>query len=298
MIAEEVKDNLSEVEYFSYLINLRYHNEFDLLKKCFQANNCVFPIKDIELELWLRDSNRSDKKNFRNSIPKKLKSSSLQDYIQCLVEQSRSNLDEKLSPDRYINNIKFELNPNNFFERKKVTIFQYKKLVDLKTGMKFGDHALLPQFNQRTATVITTNDTILAVLKKEVFEKCVAESHDKIRQSTTNFFIHNCLFKGIDRNTFHKNYYNYFVLHHYVRGELVFNENEESNYIYFLRKGEYELNFSKSLLELNKIIKYHNFSIPNEAVENDKLEENEKFRHFMNKKMYIKVIYNNFSSQY
>jgi len=290
LIAEEVKDGLSEDEYLMYLIKLRFYHEFDLLKKCLNSNNNVFPIREIELELWLKDTNRSEKRNIRNGIPKNLHSSTIQSYINSLVDQFRTTYNDSLSPDTYINNTKYELDPNNFFERKKVKIFQYKKLVELKTGMKFGDHALLPQFNQRTATVITTQDTFLAVLKKEVFEKCVAESHEKIRQATTNFFLHNCLLKGIDRNTFFRNYYNYFVLHHYLRGDFVFKEDEESNYIYFIRKGEYELNFSKSLLEINKIIKYHNISIPNEAVENEKLEENEKFRHFMNKKMYIKVI--------
>ncbi len=129
-----------------YLIKLRYYNELDLLKKCLNLNNSVFPIREIELELWLKDTNRSEKRNLRNGIPKNLHST-LQSYINSLVDQSRNNYNDSLSPDTYINNTKYELDPNNFFERKKVKIFQYKKLVDLKTGMKFGDHALLPQFN-------------------------------------------------------------------------------------------------------------------------------------------------------
>lgn len=289
LITEEVKDSLSEEEYHLYLIKLKYFNELELLKKCIHINNNIYPIKDIELELWLKDTNRADKKNFNKYIPKNLRSSVLQNYINKLINTYRNNFNEDIGPDKYINNIKYEVDPSNYFERKKVKIYQYKKLVDLNTGMKFGDHALLPQFNQRTATVITTSDCIFAVLKKEVFEKCVAESHDKIRQATTHFFIHNCLFKGIDKSIFLKNYYNYFVLHHYVKGDFVFREGEESLYIYFLRKGEFELNFFKSLSDINKIIKSHNAIIPNEAIELDKIQENEKFRNFMNKKLHIKV---------
>lgn len=124
---------------------------------------------------------------------------------------------------------------------------------------------------------------------KTKFKKCVAEVHDKMKQSAIQFFITNPLFKGIERNSFQKHYFNFFVLKKYNRGDYVFKEGDLSQNIYFLKKGEYEVTFTSSMIDINKIIKHYGFSIQNEEIEKEKLEQNEKFCKFMHEKKLIKV---------
>ena len=85
------------------------------------------------------------------------------------------------------------------------------------------------------------------------------------------------------------NFFNYFVIHRYNRGDLVFNEGDSSEDIYFIKKGEFQVNFLKTIVEINKIIRSFNINIPNNEVEMEKIDENDEFCEFMNKKRLIKV---------
>ena len=110
-----------------------------------------------------------------------------------------------------------------------------------------------------------------------------------MKQAAVQFFINNALFKGIERNSFQKNYFNLFVLLKFCRGDYIFREGDKSQHIYFLKKGEYQVTFTNSIIDINNIIRYFEFSIPNETIENQKLEENDKFKIFMNERKNIKV---------
>jgi CRP-like cAMP-binding protein len=285
LIAEEIKDNLSEDEYFMYLIRLKKFQEFDLLKKCLHLNSNIYPMKELDFEIWLKD-----KSDFIKNVPKNLNSLNLQFFLDREVSINSINFIRNLTSDQYIKNVKYEIDHTELIERKQVKVFKYKKILSMSQGQKFGDHALLPHVNHRTATVITSEDTVFAVLNKEEFNKCVAEVHEKSKQTTIQFFLNNPLFKGMEKNNFQRNYFNFFVLQKFIRGDFIFKEGDIGHHIYFLRKGQYEVSFFKSMVDLNRIVKTHDVVVPNEFVENEKMEENEQFREFMNEKVSIKVI--------
>ena len=288
LLAEEIKYNLTEQEYFMYLIKLKYYEEFEILKKSLNLNHNIYPIKELEFELWLKENNKLRKKDFSKNAPLNLENLNLHAFMKLLLSSS-DDFYENLDAESYIENIGITLDNNLKAEKKQVRIFQYKRIVNLSTGQKFGDQALLPNVNNRSATIITTQDCHFGVLTKENFLKSVAQAEEKLKQEAMSFFTNNSLFKGIEKHNFQKNFFNYFVIHRYNRGDLVFNEGDSSEDIYFIKKGEFQVNFLKTIVEINKIIRSFNINIPNNEVEMEKIDENDEFCEFMNKKRLIKV---------
>ena len=282
---------MTEQEYLLYLIKLKHFQEFEILKKSLNSNINIYPLKEIEFELWLKENNKLDKfnKEFAKNAPKNLENKNLQAFIDEMLKNKNFNCYENISAEDYIENIKYIIDNSLKAERKQVRIYQYKMLVTFSTGQKFGDHALLPHVNNRTATIITTAECHFGILTKENFNTSVAEADEKMKQEAMHFFINNSLFKGIEKNNFLRNFFNYFVSIRYDRGDSVFREGDISQYIYFIKKGEFEASFFKSIVEINNIIKSLKVNIPNEEVEKEKLEENDRFHDFMNKKQLIKV---------
>ena len=140
--------SLSEEEYFHYLIKLKHFQEIGLLRKCLHLNNSIFPIKELEFELWLNDDIIIDKELIKKNAPKNLSNINLQIFLDSLIN---NNIDfyDNLSAEKYIENVNYFVDSTIRPERKLVSLFQYKELMKINTGQKFGDHALLTHVNFR-----------------------------------------------------------------------------------------------------------------------------------------------------
>lgn len=122
------------------MIKLKYLQELELLKKCLDLNKRVFPIIEPEFDQWLKNYTNIDK-DFIKNAPKNLLNINLQIFLDSIIN---SNVDiyDKLSAEKYIENVNYFVDSSIRIDRKYVTIFRYKKLIKINTGQKFGDHAL------------------------------------------------------------------------------------------------------------------------------------------------------------
>ena len=59
----------------------------------------------------------------------------------------------------------------------------------------------------------------------------------------------NFFFKRISPLTFEKSYFNLFITNNYVKGDVLFDENEKAGFVYFIEDGFVELSSSNSVIE-------------------------------------------------
>jgi CRP-like cAMP-binding protein len=67
--------------------------------------------------------------------------------------------------------------------------------------------------------------------------------------------LENFFFKRITTNSFEKKYFNFFISNNYLKGDVLFNENNKSGFAYFIENGIVELSTSKSVIEMQMLIK-------------------------------------------
>ena len=149
----------------------------------------------------------------------------------------------------------------------------------MKKGDKFGDVALQSTSNKRTASIITIEPCIFAVMDKKSYYKSIREANEKLKRIYVTFLINNKLFFECDKFIFMKTYFNFFVGCSFVKGEKLMEEDKIVDYVYFIRVGEYRVSFRKSLFEIIHIIKHMQ---GNEKTKDNEIEEMQ-CKHFINK---------------
>ncbi len=234
LVPEEYEYELNEEEYLSHLINLRELNEYDILIRTIESNSKIMSSEEII-------SIASENFNFSN-----------------LVKDNEINLDDYLNnilPNINENEIKNNKKKYKIHPKKKVTLWKYHKVCELSFGNTFGDICLSKYYNHRTATVISLQNSYFGVLNKENYDIYIKNLQEKCRKEEIEMLLSNNIFNGIDPVSFEKNYYNYFTRIKLKRQEILFENGEDFNNIYFVFKGEIEIESYLSLYNLNYISK-------------------------------------------
>lgn len=279
LIPEKQTLDLTQEEYFNYLINLKKANELDLLYKCIILNKNLFileeeeanwllgktislkgrkhstPLEDFLFKLSVRDYTdkfKSEKfdvwqEGFYDNKSKKhfIKHLSPDDYIKLLSPKSRNSLNKNLyTNEEYVKNFK------------EVQVFIFNKVSTLETGSKFGDLALLSVSQIRNSTIITEEECHFGTLDKISFLKCLSDVSEKLNRINLSFLISQKIFSRLNMNLFQKNYFGYFVAKELKKGDFIANENKEANAIYFIKEGEFDVTANKSFHEYAQLVKY------------------------------------------
>ena len=234
LVPEEYEYELNEEEYLSHLINLRELNEYDILIRTIESNNKIMSSEEII-------SIASENYNFSNLV--KDDEIKLDDYLY--------NILPKINEEQLKNNKK----KYKKYQKKKITLWKYHKVCELTIGNTFGDIALSKYYNHRTATVISLQNSYFGTLNKENYDICIKNLQEKCRKDEIEMLLSNNIFNGIDPVFFEKNYYNYFTKIKLKRQEILFENGEDFYNIYFVFKGEIEIESYLSLYNLNYISK-------------------------------------------
>jgi CRP-like cAMP-binding protein len=271
-------EKLTAVEYYNYLKDLRDKNEKYMIKLSLSANSEVYPfsykdieeIEDIVFKIKYRktlllepnnvenirkvfeDTSR-DPKNYdldlnelhllRRESKKDSYSSHIQRQISIISEGSDFR---KLEKYRYI---------ENELDKRQVTLFYYYPFMEKVSGHYFGDFALDKNIN-RSGTIVAETDTHLGYFDVEVYNEYLALEKQRLTLKEISFLADNYFFTPIQKKIFEKRFFNHFIYEEHYRGERIINENEEIQFIYFIKEGEVELTINKSTLELHKLVKY------------------------------------------
>jgi len=182
-------------------------------------------------------------------------------------------------------------NKNFFYETQETfSIYKYYEVIRLGKGKCFGELALTKEGKRRNATIITTKGSIFGILQKEAYQAFVKETMDKARKLNVELLLKSRLFRGCNSEKFENHLFNFFKLMKKNKGEYLFKQGERRDYIYFLKKGEIQLEFFCNYFYLETIL--NNLGYSDENLDIKDLIKSKKIEHFckINRKFKVLII--------
>ena len=144
LVVEEKSIYLSQEEYMVYLINLRKYKEYDLLHNSINQNSGLFKFQEDFLH-WIENVNSPNKVKINQDYSITL-SIVLGNAVSYIENGYKNN---NLTVEEYIKRIAFETFDDEIVERRKITVYSYKKVVELVEGDKFGEASMLKDMKIR-----------------------------------------------------------------------------------------------------------------------------------------------------
>ena len=289
---------MSEEEYILHLFKLRKNDQHELLKQTIKLNLLKFPVEE-NFDLFIRNLVNHKTKGGVYLDNLKIMKGALEVFNHIKTE---NNLTKRfISPKEYIKMNKvdveklseFEKFQQNNINKKKVLICNFELVNYLETGRTFGDKALDNYNNKRTATVFSSESTDFAVIKQREYNLLIKNAIEKTKKIFFSFIYSYNIFSDVSRYLFEKRYYNFFTYKKFPKLTKLIIENEPIDKLFFIINGEYEINTTKNIYEINETIIYlkntllkiknsfkkiPEFNPEKEQKENEDLLLNKKFR--------------------
>ena len=165
---------------------------------------------------------------------------------------------------------------DKYTKKEKLTVFQYFEITKKKEGDIFGELALQHNDNKRTGTMIATKDLVLGYLSKNDYNNCLRGVEMKKRKIEVNFIMSFSLFDEMNWVNFEKTYFNFLKKENLTSGQVIINQNEKFENIYFIMEGQIEITTNLTFMEISTILKQKNKKIKNKKKKNRENEENNK----------------------
>lgn len=150
-----------------------------------------------------------------------------------------------------------EMDQDSYYMRKKHTflIEENDKLGEFGSGFAFGEIALIKR-TKRNATIIASNDSILLSIEKYDYNKIIREMEEKRLEKVLEEFKRSYpIFQYWTLNHLIK-LMNCFSHHVISQGEYLYRQDEDSDHIYIIRSGTFEM---YSLLSFGWINDYYSY---------------------------------------
>ena len=265
-------EELTGFQYFKYLMNLKRNNDDFVFKECIRNNKNNFHIELSDAEIihytYLLNYFEHIKANNEPTI----EFNKVLDLLNIKPEELGIKPDS-VNNNYYINdNLKKIIkkipyvSPSTIEQysfifdniaKKKVTIYEYKQFLSLKTNDYFGDSAIETN-SPRNVTIIAEEDTDMAYLSNKLYSIQIASEKAILLQIRIKNLHQNFFFHRIQYYKFAKKYYTWFINEKYSKGDIIFNEGEHVKFLYFIQEGSVELSTSKSMNEIEELIKLIN----------------------------------------
>lgn len=264
LIPKETNVKLTLLVFYKHLILLKVIGEEELFKKTLIANkNTQFYFEEIEIENDIKSIENYIKKStpLKNIILQKFNSYDISEIFEYYIYIKKkfvpynpvSTVEEYIKNTYLYNN---HLHPEDkFTDLKTAIIYQYYEVIQKDKGDIFGEVALQNSDKKRTATIICLDDCIFGCLSREEFNGCLRDIEVKQRRNEVNFVLSFNIFKGMNWTIFENKFFNYFKLETVSQGKTIINQNSHFDFIYLVKKGEFELTSSLTLKEIKDIVK-------------------------------------------
>ena len=260
--------SLTGYQYFCYLMNLKRANEEYLFNLCIQENMSNFYIKKDEARdldyiylLNIVDKIGQHKNvDFANAL--KLTGMTCEEFeldpneisSNKYLEENIKKIKRKLPDISGAITQKYLFLDDNII-KKDIIIYDYFKFLSLEAKAHFGDSAM--DINTtRNATISVVEDTHVAYISNSLYYKNVVVEKAAVIDRKIQFLNSNFIFGRINTKKFEKKYFGWFICNNYKKGDIIFNEGDTPNYVYFIEEGDIELYSSKNILEFQKTIQY------------------------------------------
>lgn len=232
LLPEEKKVKMSYNQYKNYLCHLYKNNEMYLFNKTYEANIDIFniSINEIKKEVSLQN----DKKQI--SQTSSISPLTLHEYIQSI-------------------NVDWYNSKNNTSIGLIVTILCYHKIIVLQEGNYFGEIALVSEDQLRTASIFVNEKSYFGTLDAESYKSSIKSLQDKMKRENTLFILSTGLFKGISYSLFLNKFWNLFVFRHFKKGDVLFEDTNNREVIFFILRGEIRISSEMNLKKVNNLIR-------------------------------------------
>ena len=241
VIVQENYTYLTPQEYNLYLDRLKFYKEYDLLKLVFSYSNKI-----------------KVNHNLLKSINQELSLAQLSKINLSLKQKIYKINDNYVSSIDFVERIQPKIDYSSEESRVKVQIATYKIVATLNEGDTFGEVALSKtekEERKRTATVITESECLFGTILNNVYRSFLKEVEEKNRLILINQALQHTLFNDVDPENFIKyNYLNFFNIIKYKSGEVLFQQGEIRNAIYFINDGHVDLYTESSFEDISNYI--------------------------------------------
>ena len=259
--------NITGYDYFCYIMNLKKNDEKHRYKLCIEENKEIYPISlddedllpYIFLQFIIEDIKEGKKIDDFYEI---LRLVDLRPYEIGLAENKLNSTEYILQKERRITKkiANFSKDKiyryrfiNNKIIKKHIKIFEYVKINTIEPLNYFGNESI-ENGTPREETAICAETTELIYIINKLYTNNILPKKALILERKTSFLNKNYLFNKISPKRFIKRYFNLFILETYNKGDILFEENNELEYIYFIKEGNVDLLTSKSILEMEMFI--------------------------------------------
>ena len=243
-------------EYFLQLMKYRRNNDKYLFLLCIQENTFNYEIKRKDKELipyiyLLYRLNEIKKRIFVDFSkvfelinispvdlgldPQKVHSIG---YIYKKMKQIKSRI-----PTITENDLKLYKFIDDDEVKREVTIYEYESFLKLNKNKYFGEMAVSGKL-ARNATIKAEENCYLGYLDINLYNLNFLQEKKAIFEKKLNFLHSNFFFEKIPQGKFEKRFFNFFISENYENNDYIYNENTNSNYIYFIEEGIIELTSS------------------------------------------------------
>ena len=143
---------------------------------------------------------------------------------------------------------------------------------------------------KRNATIITTKSSIFGILQKEAYQAFIKETMDKARKLNVEHLLKSRLFEGCNPEKFESHFFNCFKLMKKNKGDYLFKQGDRRDFIYFLKKGEIQIELFCNCLHLETIL--NNLGYTDENLDIKELIKSKKMEQFckINRKFKILIL--------
>ena len=162
------------------------------------------------------------------------------------------------------------------------TVWKYFEVVRLSKGKCFGELALQKEGKKRTATIITTQNSVFGILQKDVYQMFIKETMDKARKANVELLLKSKLFRGCNSEKFENNYFNCFKFMKKYKGEYLFKQGEERQFIFFIKKGEVQIELYSTCFNIDNIVENLGYSEEDNSDLKELIKNQKKIELFCN----------------
>jgi len=238
-------------------------NTFDYIKRYnffedFQNKNILKKLKKMKKEKEKEEKEEKEEKKINNDKDKdknKIKESN--------KDQKEGGDSTRRKSKNYLYNIE-----RNF------TVWKYFEVCRLTPGKCFGELALHKEGRKRNATIITNENCVFGILYKDAYQMFIKETMEKARKINVELLLKSKLFRGCNSEKFELHFFGCFKYVKKNKGEYLFRQGEQRSNIYFIKKGEVQIELYSSCANIDNIVE--KLGYPNEDFELTELIKSQK----------------------
>ena len=266
---------MTGLEYFYHIEQLKKNNEMYILKQTLEKNYTVFKydyndiniVSTVVMKILIEDYFSFGINHYNSrTIEEILKICGFKEnYFNVLFDSCLKDDKEYVSKMERIILKKIPKVKKRLIEKYRhlssesgkfrVTLFEYKTILELGNNFFFGDTAL-DKTTTRNATIKTVEDTDFCYLELDYYISYLKDEKRRLTMKEVLFLVDNFFFKNISPQYFEKKFLNQFIYEEKYKSEFIVRENEPAEFIYFIKKGTCDIYMKKNIFEIYNLICY------------------------------------------